>query len=73
MKRYAPAILLCLGVCLSIAGCGSPPPPEPQESKDAANAAAAQWTPEMKEKFKDAMKGHEKTAGDATKGVSVKK
>lgn len=54
-----------------LAGCGSNAiPPETQADKDAANAAAAQWTPEMKEKFKEAMAGHQKTAAGAHKDVS---
>ena len=73
MRNRSISPLLVCGAVLLVAGCNSSVPPEPQESKDAANAAASQWTPEMKEKFKEAMKGHEKTAGDANKGASVKK
>ena len=62
-NRLLPWLVLLASGGLMLAGCGDgPPPPEPQSSVQAANEEAAKWTPEDKEKFKEAMKGHALTA-----------
>lgn len=67
--RYAVPVALSI----LLVGCGQPAdPPESQASRDAAQQAAARWTPEMKDKFKEAMKGHQMTAGGVDKAGGKK-
>lgn len=40
--------------------------PESKESQAAANADSAQWSPEMKAKYKQAMAGHVNTTAKAS-------
>jgi len=72
-RTFSCLVPIALGGLL-LAGCGGPSePPESQADISAANAEGAKWTPEQKEAFRQAMKGHALTASGPSPEAKGKK